>query len=231
MWVLLGENRKQFGQQIYQRLRALYDVDWATDVSALRMGFVARSYALLVLGLEVPVESRIELVNEFRRVSGQAGVLMVSDMVPVHERVQAIEAGADDYLTRPIHMDELVVRAKALVRRVSHAGQAQIEAGRLRLDADGDFYVGDRRTDIQFGEGRLLSVMMRRAGRVVTRDMIEHALAGSSDDLSANAIEQRVSRLRRMLARVDAGLQIRTVRGAGYVLEPLPVAGPGSPLV
>jgi len=119
-------------------------------------------------------------------------------------------------------MDELAARAKALVRRVEPEVKPAMRVGNLELAGDGDFYRSGRRVELHFSEQRVLQVLARRSGRLVSRGMIDQAVKGpDGEELSANAIEQRMSRLRKILEMADAGVRITTIRGSGYVLEPL----------
>lgn|GEM_PF-3498603 len=97
-----------------------------------------------------------------------------------------------------------------------------MRVGNLELAGDGDFYRSGRRVELHFSEQRVLQVLARRSGRLVSRGMIDQAVKGpDGEELSANAIEQRMSRLRKILEMADAGVRITTIRGSGYVLEPL----------
>ena len=220
MRVLLGENQRQFGQQVFQRLRTLYDVDWAEDVSDLHNKLVQRFYTLLVLGMDVPNQDRLKLIEQCREISVRTAIILITDPVPVHERIRALEVGADDYLMRPVHLDEFTARAKALIRRSDTTQFGKVRVGNLELSDDGELFFGGTRAELQQAEHKLLSIMVRRTGRLVSKGMIDRALTGGeNEELSANAIEQRISRLRKILDQAGADLQITTIRGSGYILE------------
>lgn len=222
MRVLLGENQKQFGQLIYQRLRTQFDVDWVEEAPILHTKLVERFYPLLILGMDVSIDDRLRLVAQCHEISGRSAIMLVGESMQVHERIQALELGADDYMTRPFHMDEFAARTKALLRRVDASHFDRLRVGNIELSDDGDLLLNGIRAELQTAEHRLLSVLLRRSGRMVSKAMIDHALTGNEgDELSANAIEQRVSRLRKILSHARAEVQITTVRGSGYVLETL----------
>lgn len=220
--VLMGDGHKSFLNNLQQRLFSQFEFDWALDISSVQSLLLQRAYALIILAWDVPAEDRLRLVEQCREVSVKSAVLVVSEPVAMSERVQALEAGVDDFVTRPVHMDELAARAKALVRRVEPEVKPGVRVGNLELAGDGDFYLSGQRIDLHLSEQRLLQVLARRSGRLVSKGMIDRAVKVSEgEELSANAIEQRMSRLRKILEHADAGVRITTVRGSGYVLEPV----------
>ncbi|MEQ1756127.1 MAG: response regulator transcription factor [Micropepsaceae bacterium] len=222
--MLLGENQRQFGLQLRQRLRAQCEVDFARDVPNLNSFLLQRAYGLVILAMDVPKEDRIKLIELCKQFSQKTAIMIVTDPAPVHERVQALEAGADDVLMRPVHLDELVARARALMRRADASLLAKIRVGNLELADDGEIYFHGARAVLQQAEQKVLSILVRRAGRLVTKSMIDRAVTGvDSEELSSNAIEQRMSRLRRILDTSNTNVQINTIRGSGYILEARPL--------
>lgn len=228
MRILLGDGQKSFLQLIQQRLFGQFEFDWAKDVPSLNNLLVQRAYALVILAMDVPFEDRIRLVEQCREVSGKSAIMVVSEPVPVQERVQSIEAGVDDYVMRPVHVDEFAARAKALVRRADASHFTRVKVGNLELTGEGEFFLHGSRVVLQQAEQKVLTILARRSGRVVSKAMLDRAIAGTDrEELSSNAIEQRMSRLRRMLEASDSSLRITTIRGSGYMLE-LNQAGDGA---
>ncbi|MCE9523525.1 MAG: response regulator transcription factor [Alphaproteobacteria bacterium] len=221
MRILLGESRPQFGEQILKRLRAQFSVDMAAGIATFRIMAVERAYALIIIGLDVPHGERVEFIRGCRNHRSHTRIMVLADESAVHERVQALEAGADDFVSRHLHMDELVARVKVLMRRGDTSQTTKVRTGRLELNnSDGQIYSSGTRVELHDAERRLLAMMMMRSGRVVSKEMIEGSLGRDVSALSSNAIEQRISRLRRILEHASANIQIKTVRGSGYVLEP-----------
>ncbi len=221
MRILLGDGQKSFLQLMQQRFFGQFEFDWARDVPSLNSLVVQRAYALIILAMDVPFEDRLRLVEQCRQVSAKSAIMVISEPVPVHERVQALEAGGDDYVMRPVHMDEFAARAKALVRRAGEARFERVRVGNLELTEGGDLFLAGRRVDLQQAEQKVLSILARRTGRVVSKAMLERAVSGADrEELSSNAIEQRMSRLRRILDSSNSGVRITTIRGSGYTLEP-----------
>jgi len=218
--ILLGDGQKSFLQLMQQRFLGQFEFDWAKDVPSLNSLLVQRAYALVILAMDVPFEDRLRLVEKCREVSTRSAIMVVSEPVPVHERVQALEVGVDDYVMRPVHVDEFAARAKALVRRAGATQFERVRVGNLELTEAGDLFLAEKRVDLHQAEQKVLSILARRSGRVVSKAMLERAIAGTDrEEISSNAIEQRMSRLRRILDASNSSVRITTVRGSGYMLE------------
>jgi two-component system response regulator QseB len=138
----------------------------------------------------------------------------------LEDRVTGLDAGADDYMVKPVEIEELAARLRALFRRPGSRTPTIIEAGRLQLDvASRAARIGEIEMDFSRRETDLLELLMRHAGTVVHRDVIENALYSYREPVTPNAVEAAVSRLRRKLE--DAGLSgaLHTIRGIGYMLK------------
>lgn len=232
MRILLAEVNRQLGQQVQQRLMSQFALDATASVPMLNSMLLERSYGLIVIAVDVPADERIRLVKQCRQFSQKSGIMVVTEPVPVLERVQMLESGADDVLLRPVHPDEFIARARALMRRAGIAMAAKLRVGNIELSEEGEIYLNGMRTELQQAEQKVLSVLVRRSGRLVSKAMIDRAVTGvESEELSPNAIEQRLSRLRKVLENANARVQITTVRGAGYILEPVQAAAPMRPRV
>jgi len=223
--ILLAEVNRQLGQQVQQRLMSQFALDSIASVPMLNSMLLERSYGLIVIAVDLAAEERLSMVRQCRQFSQKSGILMVTEPVPVMERVQLLDAGADDVLMRPVHPDEFIARARALMRRADTSGTMKIRVGNVELSEEGEVYLNGMRTILQLAELKVLSVLIRRSGRLVSKEMIDRAVTGiSSEELSPNAIEQRLSRLRKLLEQGNARVRITTVRGSGYILEPMQAA-------
>lgn len=226
MRVLVGECGRSLFDQVLTRLRANFETDWASGVSVLRTMLATRAYTLVVFAADgAEVDERQRLVQEYRYLAPTSHILVVSEFRSAHERVRIIDAGADDCLAMPFHQDELIAKARAVARRCGDLRGSTVSAGQLQLSRrDGALTVAGRPLDLQMAEHTLLTLLLQRLGVLVSKERLEAAL-GDDDGLTANAIEQRISRLRKILQHARADVQIRTVRGAGYVLEPVSGGG------
>jgi len=151
------------------------------------------------------------------RPATRAAVIVVSVMPGEKDKVRALDLGADDYVTKPFHVAELVARCRALIRRANAVSAPSIEFGRLRLEtASKEAFAQQRPLELTQREWSILECLVLNAGRIVTKDRLMSAVSDWSDDLTPNAIEVYVSRLRGKLG--DAA-HIRAVRGLGYRID------------
>lgn len=173
--------------------------------------------AVAVIDIGLPGIDGFEVLRRLRARGSVLPVLLLTARDAVEDRVRGLESGADDYLVKPFASAELVARIRALARR-GGVRPAALGLGRLWLDLDTRrARIGERTIDLSVREWALLEYLLQHSGRVVSKQQIADAIAPWGDDLTLNAVEVYVSRLRLKLA--DAGLAIRTIRGFGYMLE------------
>ncbi|MFC0254496.1 response regulator transcription factor [Massilia consociata] len=173
--------------------------------------------SVIVLDIGLPGIDGFEVVRRLRARGSAIPVLLLTARDAVEDRVRGLETGADDYLVKPFATAELVARIRALARR--HAPPAdQLALGRLVLDtATRRARIGERMLDLSVREWGVLEYLLKHGGRVVSKQQIVDAIAPWGEDLTLNAVEVYVSRLRLKLD--GAGVAIRTIRGFGYLLE------------
>lgn len=185
-------------------------------LAALEIG----SYDAAILDLGLPDGDGIEVLGKARRTGIAIPFLLLTARDTVEDRVLGLNAGADDYLVKPFAMDELVARTKALLRRPGLALGVMLEAGNIQFDTVGrEARVGGEPLPLPRRELDVLEHLIRRAGRVVPKAVLEDKLYGAGDELESNAIPVHVSHLRRKLIAAGATPEIHTVRGVGYLLE------------
>jgi DNA-binding response OmpR family regulator len=154
------------------------------------------------------------------RAAGKAlPILILTARDAVEDRVAGLNAGADDYLTKPFAMTELVARIKALLRRPGSVLGMTLEAGNIRLDTIGrELSIGGNPVRLSRRELAILEQMMRRFGRIVPKAVLEEKLYGIDEEPDSNPIPVHVHHLRRNLEAAGANIEIHTIRGVGYVL-------------
>ncbi|HUG58811.1 MAG TPA: response regulator transcription factor [Candidimonas sp.] len=219
MRVLVIEDDTTLGHALQEFLiEQGYAVDWLQDGDQVMGAVAGQSYDLLLLDLNLPGQSGLDVLHKLRAANQQVPVLILTARDGVEDRVAGLDAGADDYVTKPFELSELAARVRAFGRR--RAGQAQpfIEAGPLQFDTVGrEVRVHGERLSLSVRELSVLEMLMARVGRVVTKRQIVNSLSAWDADFSENAVEVYVYRLRKRLEGTGAGIQ--TVRGFGYLLD------------
>ena len=195
-----------------------YAVDMVGDGTSAIAVLATERFDLVILDLNLPEHNGLEVLRIMRARQHDASVLILSARGASEDRVKGLNLGADDYMIKPFDVGELEARVRALLRRQAGQKSATVSFGEVSLDLNSrTFLAGGVAIDIPAREISLLETLFMRAGKVVAKQSIIESLAGFDEDLSANAIEQYVSRLRRRLA--PYGLTVRTARGIGYYLE------------
>ena len=217
MRILLAEDDLLLGDGIRAGLRLEGDtVEWVTDGVAAENALVTDEFDLLVLDLGLPRKDGLEVLRSLRRRGDLTPVLILTARDKVADRVAGLDAGADDYLTKPFDLDELLARVRALTRR--HTGRAAplLKHGELSLDpATHQVSLAGAPVDLAPREYALLRLLLEQRGKVLSRARLVEALYGWDGDLESNAIEVHVHHLRRKLGNQ----LIRTVRGIGYGID------------
>ncbi|HEY0837776.1 MAG TPA: response regulator transcription factor [Azospirillum sp.] len=217
MRVLVVEDSPELGRQLTERLAAEgYAVDLAGDGEEGQFLGETEPYDAVVLDLGLPKVDGLSVLRAWRANSVTTPVIILTARGAWTEKVQGIDAGADDYLAKPFSMEELLARLRALIRRAKGHASAEIVCGGVTLDTrSGRVSVDGRPVDLTGHEYRVLAYLMHRKGQVVSRAELTEHIYAQDFDRDSNTIEVFVGRLRRKLG-TDA---IKTVRGLGYRLE------------
>lgn len=221
--ILLVEDDPPLAREI---IRALERERWSLDhVGSLADGFEAviqHSYRLILLDRRLPDGDGIALVAAAKSRPSPPAIIFLTARDEVADRIEGLDAGADDYLVKPFALDELLARVRAAYRRPAPGAQPEaVQVGRLSFDTvSREALVDGKALNLSRRELSLLEPLVRRAGRVVQRAHLDTELYGFDGEVSGNALETQVSRLRRRLKEADAGVELRTIRGVGYMIEP-----------
>ena len=195
-----------------------YAVDVVGDGASAVAVVATERFDLVILDLNLPEMDGIDVLRTIRGRQDDVAVLILSARHSLTEKVTGLNLGADDYMVKPFDVDELEARVRTLMRRRAGLKAAVVSFGDVVLDLNTrSFSWRGAAIDIPARELALLETLFMRAGKVVAKQAIIESLAGFDEDLSANAVEQYVSRLRKRLA--PCGLTVRTARGIGYYLE------------
>lgn len=196
-----------------------YVVDLTEDGNSALHQARAVAYDAIVLDVMLPGKSGIEVCRELRAGGATTPILMLTARDTVDDTVDGLEAGADDYLTKPFAFREFRARLQSVMRRGGASLSPTLAAGDLVLDlARREVRRDDRRVSLTNREYEVLAYLMQNRGRILTRTMIEDHVWGYSYDGLSNTVDVHIKRLRQKLDRPDAPSIIETVRGAGYRL-------------
>jgi len=219
--ILVVEDDPAIGKALSQGLReAGHEVQWERTGDRGREALAEPKCDLVILDVMLPGCSGIELLGDMRRRGVQTPVILLTALGSIEERVQGLEAGADDYMVKPFALAELMARIEAVRRRATNRPAPVLDEGGVTLDlTTRRVRRGDREIDLSPTEFSLLEILMRFAGQVVTRKMLCEHLWDSDWEGMTNVIEVHVNRLRGKLDRGGATAVVHTVRGRGYVFR------------
>ena len=218
--VLLAEDDDSLRGQLIDLLTARQFVveSFGDGAAALDFG-LNQSFDLAVIDLGLPKLPGLDLVKTLRASGLDQPILILTARGDWHDKVEGLEAGADDYLVKPFHIEELVARLGALSRRADGALQTSLSLGPLTVDVKAkSVYVGDVALSLTAYEYGLLTLFLRRPSQIVSKNELSDHLYQEDLDRDSNVIEVFVGRLRRKLAAETSELQIETHRGQGYRL-------------
>src|SRR6187551_3829605 len=219
MRILLVEDDPMIGKTLQQALQQDgYAVDWVIDGESGRTAITTSqdAYVLVLLDLGLPRKGGLALLRELRREGNRVRVLVVTARDAVADRVEGLDAGADDYLTKPFSLDELTARIRALLRRDVVREDNVLRHGTLALDPVTHSVTKDGQpVDLSAREFALLAALLERPGAALSKAQLEERIYRWGEEVESNAVEVHIHNLRKKLGSET----IRTLRGIGYALS------------
>ena len=220
MRLLIVEDNRDLAEAIadcFARRHIASDI--ATTAEAAEHMFKTVEYAAMVLDLGLPDDDGINLAKRLRAAGYIQPLIILTARSEPKLRVEGLMAGADDYIAKPFLFDELHARLEAILRRCSGYAGRELELGDISLNTSTrELSVGGAMVEASLRETELLEILLRRKEHLVPRRLMEDQLFGAGDALGSNAVEVYVHRIRRKLEQHSASVQIKTVRGVGYML-------------
>ncbi len=217
MRLLLVEDDTMIGESVRLGLRQDgFVIDWVQDGKAAELALSNETYALLLLDFGLPKKGGLEVLKNLRSQRNPIPVLVLTARDAVADRVQGLDAGADDYLVKPFDLDELAARIRALLRRQSGRIETELRCGDLTINpATHQVFLSAKEIALSGKEFAILHALIDRPGAVLSRVQLEQHLYGWDEEIESNAVEVHIHNLRKKLGSE----LIRNVRGVGYVVE------------
>ena len=223
MKLLLVEDEKRMGQALCERLtQEKYDVDWYTDGEDGADAFDGTVYDLVVLDVMLPHKNGFDIAREARKNGVKTPILMLTARSDVDDRVNGLDCGADDYLTKPFAPKELLARLRALARRQYDVEDGKLTFGDVALEGktmtleNSECGASVRLSEKEF---RALEVLMANQGQILTREQLAVKIWGYENEAEYNNVEVYMTFVRKKLAFIGSKTAIKAVRGVGYELR------------
>src|SRR6201993_418741 len=220
MRLLVVEDNEQLADLLSKGLQAAgYEADVLGSIEDARAVLQTTFYAALILDLGLPDGDGLALLRELRHRNNPIPVLVLTARGGLHDRVQGLRSGADDYLVKPFALEELVARLEAQLRRPGQLLGSSLRIANLEFNTQSrQASIDDQPQVLSARETAVLELLMRSKGRVVSKKQVEDHIYGHSGDVGSNAIEVYVHRLRKQLSDRGAKVQVHTIRGVGYLI-------------
>ena len=221
MRLLIVEDEPTLGELLRRNLLARgFAVDLAQSRADAASFLDVEDYDAILLDRRLGDGDGLSLIKHIRGMGSEAGILFLTARDAPTDRIEGLDAGADDYIVKPFDMDELNARLRAVLRRPGRRLSTILEAGNLKFDvAQRRASVGAQPFDLPRQEAALLELLLRSQGTVVRREEIQRSLYGFDDEVTPNAVDAAISRLRKRLRAAGARVEIAVLRGVGCMLE------------
>lgn len=216
MKILVVEDDKVLADGLMtSMMQAGHAVDWTDNGEEADIILSSQVYDLVILDLGLPRLDGLQILKRLRKRGNRTPVLILTARDAVEERISGLDSGADDYITKPFNLGEVEARVRVLLRRGQCGGTNELCLGSLAVDTAGKkVTVGGRALDLSARELCILEVLLRNIGHVVSKSQLLEKMYGWDEDVSENAIEVFIHRLRKKMDGAD--VSIRNIRGLGY---------------
>jgi two-component system OmpR family response regulator len=216
--LLLVEDDDLVADAILRGLTAAsYEVHRVSSAEAAQAAIACEEFALAVIDVGLPGADGLTLVRRLRSAGKSLPTLILTARCTLTDKVKALDLGADDFLSKPFEAAELAARCRALMRRSSGANNGIVKLNRMSVDLSGKrLCIDEQEIDLTAREWLVLECLTRRVGQIVSKERVQQAVAGPDQDITPNAVEVQISRLR---SKLGTAAIIRSLRGLGYRLD------------
>jgi two-component system, OmpR family, response regulator len=220
MRILLVEDYRELASEIVRRIeRAGFAVDQVDTLEEARRAIDSCGYAVALLDRRLPDGDGLSLISHIRKRRPASRILVLTALDAIDDRIEGLDAGADDYLTKPFNLDEMMARIRASLRRPGSGRAPPVEIGALSYDFDTRMIsVADNPVSFLRREVALVEALVRRVNCVVPRETLLTGVYGSDAEVQEHALTALVSRVRTRLLGLGAGVEIHSARGLGYMI-------------
>ena len=221
MRALLVEDQAVLADLVAANLRrSSFAVDAAGTLDEAQGALATTRYDIILLDLRLPDGDGFELIRALRRKRDSTPIIVITARDRLNDRVEGLNLGADDYLVKPFAHEELLARVQAVLRRPKAAVEAELSLANLTVGMEAaEVSIAAKWVEVPRRELAVLRLLMRRAGRAVSRESLENGMYDDSREIESNALEAAISRLRKRLAAAGATVEVLGLRGAGYLIR------------
>lgn len=221
MKILLVEDNRELASRLERRIRSAgFVIDHVETIESATRALDASQYSLTLVDRRLPDGDGLSLLARIREKQPGIRIMMLTALDTVDDRIEGLDAGADDYLTKPFNLDEMMARIRASLRRPGGERTPPVTIGRLTFDLDTRHVtVGKEPVVLLRRELKLLEALVRRAGRIVTREALVDEIYGMDEEVQPHALTTLAYRLRARLEELQAGVELHAVRGVGYMIS------------
>lgn len=221
MRILLAEDEKELSNALVAILKHNnYSVDPVYDGADALSFALSENYDLLILDIMMPKMNGLEVLEKLRKDGIHTPVLMLTAKAEIEDRILGLDKGADDYLSKPFAMGELLARIRAMTRRKSEFTPNLIEVGNISLNKE-NYELSNEKSSLRLGnkEFQMLEMLMNNPKRMISAEQFMERIWGYDSEAESNVVWVYISYLRKKLESLDANVKIKAVRGLGYTLE------------
>ncbi|UXN76090.1 response regulator transcription factor (plasmid) [Devosia sp. A8/3-2] len=222
MRLLLVEDEPDMAEALGAALsRHAIAVDYAGTLAMAREALASKVHDIVLIDRQLPDGDGVSLIATLRLSPRPIATIVISALGTSGDRIKGLNLGADDYLPKPFEVEELLARIAAVRRRAGELSEQQTVLAELCYDSQSrEALVRGIRVELTRRELLILESLLRRLGRTVTKTFLEDAVYTFDDEIQSNSLEANVSRLRKKLVDIDAGVEIHNIRGVGYLIRP-----------
>jgi two-component system, OmpR family, response regulator len=220
MRILLVEDNAELAHRVARHIRhASFAVDHVDTIEGAVVALDDGAYSVILLDRRLPDGDGLSLISRIREKQPASRILMLTALDAIDDRIEGLDAGADDYLTKPFNLDEMMARIRASLRGRGGDRTPPVQIGELSFDLDTrTVFVAGQPVLFLRRELALLEALVRRAGRVTPRDTLIARIYGMDEMVQEHALTTLASRLRTRLSELNAGVEIHSARGLGYMI-------------